>query len=465
MKERPWWLYIAGGGALLAAGLGALVYMQYGKIDAARNEITTLSTSIDSARKEIEGTAAQEREVIVLRELTETMKQILPDNDDVNNLVRTFQRFSEESKVRISGLKRKTTNARDKSDFDKVAYTLSFEADAFQVLDFLDMIESHSRFMRVPTIRMTAAQRAQIENDGFPSHRIQMDVETYVYEPKNDAKPVAIDGYDRKRDLLMGEINRRRQSLAVSTYSYRGARGRRDPWIDPRVPLLGDGQSALSVPEQMDLVQGLCDRAADVTAKWKQVKDPEINVIQSMLIRSDLEDTLATLEEDVRRIEAEHSVRYVPSERRLQSEVMDVITNIRTELVAFEAGSGPSNDTLREIEETMISHQEQGEYKLMLEAFEVIDSRLALVEADPLRKPLVDRLRELAHEARTILDFEKIQLDITGIAIVQDLPPVAVINGKSLGVGDMLNYEITVHAIRTDAIEFIFRGVIFARRF
>ncbi len=465
MKERPWWLYITGGGVLLAAGLGALVYMQYGKIEAARNEITTLSSSITAARKEIEGTGAQEREVIVLRELTETMKQILPDTDDVNNLVRTFQKFSEESKVRISGLKRKTTNARDKSGFDKVAYTLSFEADTFQLLDFLDMIESHSRFMRVPTIRMTAAQRMQIENDGFPSHRVQMDVETYVYEPKNDAKPVGIDGYERKRDLLMGEINRRRQSLQLSTYSYRGARGRRDPWIDPRVPLLGDGQSALTVPEQMDLVQGLCDRAQEVLAKWKQVKDPEINVIQSMLIRSDLEDTLTALEEDVRRIEAEHSIRYVPSERRLQSEVSDVITLVRAELVAYEAGNGPSNDALREIEETMIRHQEQGEYKLMLEAFEVIDSRLALVESDPLRKPLVDRLRELAHEARTILDFEKIELDITGIAIVQDLPPVAVINGKSLGVGDMLNYEIMVHAIRTDAIEFIFRGVIFARRF
>ncbi|MFN0242796.1 MAG: GspMb/PilO family protein [Planctomycetota bacterium] len=465
MKQRPWWLYVAGGGLLAALGIGTLIYFQYGKIEQSRAEVANLRTGIDAARKEIEGTAAQEREVIVLRELSEVMKQILPDTDDVNNLVRTLQAFSEESKVRISGLKRKMSTSKDKSGFDKVAYTLSFEADAFQLLEFLDMIEGHSRFMRVPSLRLNGAQRQQIEQNGVPAHKVQMDIETYVYEPRNDAKQVKIDSFDRKRDLLMGEINRRRQSLAVSTYNYRGARGRRDPWIDPRVPVMGDGESALTVPEQMEIVQGLYDRVQEVLAKWKQVQDPKVNVIQAMLIRSELEGMLGELEEDVRRIESERAVRYVPSERRLQSEVVEVLAKLREDLLAFESGSGPSNDTLREIEETMVRHQDAGEYKLMLEAYSVIEDRLALIENDPLRKPLVDRLRELANESRAILDFEKIDMKITGIAIMQDAQPVAVINGKSVGVGDMLNYEIMVHAIRTDEIEFVFRGVVFARRF
>src|SRR6185436_1399587 len=60
------------------------------------------------------------------------MKKILPDTDDVNNLVRTFQKFSEESGVRITGLKKKADNDRDKGDFTKVAYTISLDADAFR---------------------------------------------------------------------------------------------------------------------------------------------------------------------------------------------------------------------------------------------------------------------------------------------------------------------------------------------
>ena len=39
------------------------------------------------------------------------------------------------------------------------------------------------------------------------------------------------------------------------------------------------------------------------------------------------------------------------------------------------------------------------------------------------------------------------------------------INGKSVGVGDMLDKDLLVRAIRPDEIEFVFRGIIFARRF
>ena len=239
---RKMWIAVIGGGALCAAGLGALLWWQHGQIEQARNQVSTLRGGIESSRKLIETTGALEREVIVLRELTEVMKGILPDNDDVNNLVRTLQRFSDESGVRIAGLKKKAelSNKKDKSDFDKVAYTLSLEGDAFQFLDFLDLLEGHSRFMRVPSFRITAAARTELEKEGVPSHKVSIDVETYVYEPKKDQKAIKIDGYDRKRDLLLGEIDRRKGSLQVSTYAYRGARGRRDPWIDPRVPLKAD---------------------------------------------------------------------------------------------------------------------------------------------------------------------------------------------------------------------------------
>jgi hypothetical protein len=42
---------------------------------------------------------------------------------------------------------------------------------------------------------------------------------------------------------------------------------------------------------------------------------------------------------------------------------------------------------------------------------------------------------------------------------------VALINGKSMTIGDMLNPEMIVRAINREEIEFIFRGVVFARRF
>jgi Tfp pilus assembly protein PilO len=463
MSSRKKWIGLIVGGIALAGGSGFMIWNEYGKIDVAHMEVEGLRTNIDSSRKLIEGTATLEREVIVLRELTDVMRKILPDTEDVNNLVRTLQKFSEESGVRISGLKKKPNDAQSKSDFDKVAYTLSLEGDAFQFMDFLDLCESHSRFMRVPNFRIAAAQRTQMEKEGVPAHKVQVDVETFVYEPKKDAKPVKVDGYDRKKDLLLGEINRRRQALSFSPYSYRGARGRRDPWIDPRVPVMGDGSSALTVQAQMDIVQGLFERTQALVTKSEELKNA-VNVIVEMMTRSEIEESLTKLEEDVRRVEAEKSIRYVPSQRRLHSEVVDVLANLRTQIANAEAGRGPSEKTLLEIEKAMLSHEERSEYKLMLEAYAVVENQLALAEADPLRKPLVERVKELAQEAHTVLDFEKVEIKIGGFSLVDDKASV-LINGKSLGVGDMLNNELLIRAIRREEIEFIFRGVIFARHF
>lgn len=467
MNMRRWWIGTLGGGFLGAASFGGLVYRQYGKIDETRAEVAGLRGNIDSSRKLIEGTPALEREVIVLREISEVMKRILPDTEDVNNLVRTFQKFSEESGVRISGLKKKTNDARDKGDFDKVAYTLSLDADAFQFLDFLDLIEGHSRFMRVPNFHITAAMRNQAgdraSNDA-PAHKMQVDLETFVYEPKKDAHAVKIEGFDRKRDLLLGEIGRRRSGLSVSTYTYHGSRGRRDPWIDPRVPVLGDGESSLTVQEQMDLVQELVDRMGAALALWQQFETAD-SVIFELTTRADLEAALTKLEEDLRRVDADKAVRYVPSERKLKNEVIEVLARLRKDVARTEAEHGPSANMLREIEGTMVRHEERGEYKLMLDAFKAIENQLALADKDPLRKPLSDHLRDLAAEATTVLEFEKLEIKVAGIAIVGDSQPVALINGRPLAVGDMLDTEIIIRAIRPEEIEFIFRGVIFARRF
>ncbi len=463
---RRVWIAVVGGGFLGVAGLGTLLYWQHGQIEESRGQVATLRGSIDTSRKLIETTGALEREVIVLRELTEVMKGILPDNNDVNNLVRTLQRFSDESGVRIAGLKKKSDAAskREKNDFDKVAYTLSLEGDAFQFLDFMDLLESHSRFMRVPNFKITATNRSDLEKEGVPSHKVSIDVETYVYEPKKDQKAIKIDGYERKRDLLLGEIDRRRTSLQVSTYAYRGARGRRDPWIDPRVPVRADAPSALSVQEQMDLVQVLADRAQAVLAKWNEARAAD-NVIIEMVTRSEMEEQLALLEEDVRRAVADKSIVYIPSQTRLNTEVVDPLNALRQQIAASEQGRGPTEVQLKELEKTMVSHREAGEYKLMLEAFSVVDNKLVAIENDALRKPLIERLRDLAYEARTVLDFDNVKLEVGGVILIEGGAPVVMINGRPVSEGDLLQNDLVVLAIRREEIEFIFRGIVFGRRF
>jgi hypothetical protein len=154
----------------------------------------------------------------------------------------------------------------------------------------------------------------------------------------------------------------------------------------------------------------------------------------------------------------------VPSERKLKIEVVDALTRLRKDLSKSEA-EGPSANKLREIETAMSNHQEKGEYSLMLDTFAGVSPQLALAERDPLRKPLVDRLRAMAQQAQTVLDFQKIEIKVGGVAVGDAGVSSVLINGKSVGVGDVLEKELLVRAISPDEIEFVFRGIIFARRF
>jgi len=463
-KEQKPWVFLLGGGGIACLGLGWLIQSQLTGIAEARTEVETLRTQVAASRQLIEGTSSLEREVIVQREMSTVIRNILPDNAEMNNWVRIIQDFSQESEVRITGLKKKanTTRDQDKAAFDEVTYAFTLESDTFQLLEFLNLVETHKRFMRVPLFKVTAAKRESVEEKGFAAHKVNLDIQTFVYEPESESSIVKIEGYDRKRDLMVGEINRRRQDLKLASFTYRGNRGRRDPFVDPRVPV--EGGSVLSVPEQMEIVQGLVEQMATTLEIWESVQGSQ-NVIEEMMARSDLEQSMALLEEEVRRVEAEGSITYLPSHRRLQIEVVDGLMELRKSLNMTEGTLGPPVEKLREVLEAMNRHFDREEYDLALDAYRLVGEQLDYIEADPLRKPFVDRLRRKAMVARIVRDFEEIPLEIGGVAIMDGVPSVALINGSAHAVGDLVDSNLLINEIRSDEIEFIYRGVVLARRF
>ena len=467
MSPKRIFAWLVGGGCAAALGMGALIYFEYESIDASHAAVAELKVGIDASRKVLTGTGALEREVIVLRETEEVIKGILPDEQDLNNLVRDLSHFETESNIQITAIKAKAPdNARkDKTDFDKVGYGLSIESDAFQLLSFMDKVEGHSRFMRIPDFKLSAAPRRQVEDSGVPRHRIQLDIETYVYRPQSGPAPVKIDGYARKRELLLGEINRRRQALQVASYIYRGQRGRRDPWVDPRVSAHSEEEPGMSVDEQIRIVDDLVVRAQRAMALWDTARDPNNNLILEMTTRAELDELLAKLEEDVRKTLEEGLIRYVPSERRLHNEVVTPINALREAQQGEEGNQGPSKESLTELIESMSGNVRRGEYGLAQIAYDTVESRLSLAAKDPLRQPLVAKLQQLDAQARDLADFEKIPMDIKGVAIAEGRPPVALINDKTLSEGDLLGSELIIRAIRPGAIEFLFRGMILERRF
>jgi len=459
-KKRK--LVFGGVSLLVAAGMGTLIYYQHEGILQRRAEVAALRHDIEEDKKLLQLTPELVKKVIIQRETDAVVKEILSDEKDVTDLARTLNKFSQDSGFTLSSVKDGTrTTRKSKEDFERVSFSLAFEADAFQLLTFLNKIESYARFTSVTQFKLQAANRNEYTKDVLPRHKVTLDLETYVYAPTGVAKEVKIDHYDKKKELLISEISRRAAELRVPAYDYRGQRGRRDPWIDPRVPV--DGGPQMPIEEQITLVDGLTTKAEEIQKVWDEAKKPDITLIESMKLRADLEQKLALLEEEIRRVDAGGFLVFVPALRRFDKNVVGTVAAVRDQMTKGEGGQGATTALLRETSEAMERHIDAQEYELALAAFSTVEPRLGMADQDPLREPLVKNLRELKHLAETVLEFDKIEIHVQGVALYQGRAPVALINGQPYAEGEMLGDELIVHRIHADQIEFAFRGLILAR--
>lgn len=468
-SDKKFWSIFGGVTGVAALGAGYLIYSELGQIETAREQVAQLRTEIKAARDTVRKTPDVEREVIVLREISDRIREVLPDTKDLLNVIRDFQDYSKEAGVRPSAF-RPANDAnrgrRQQGAFEKVAYQLTMTGDTFQFLEFLNKIETHSRFMAVSSFKVNAASRKALEEDGVANHRIQMEVETYKYvQPSTESVGVEINGYERKRDLLAGEIARRREALTtLETFRYRGPRGRRDPLIDPRVPAKVDDPNAWTVQRQMEEVDELVRRIAEAQKYW-EASNGAASVLERMVQRSELEKIMGLLDEDLRRIEKENRINYKPAEKRLSLGVTEPLAELRLALAKTKTDEGPTVAEMQTVGDSMLRHIEAAEYDLALDAFKALEDTLSLVKDPQERVDLAEWLKLLAEDARTLRDFSRIDLVIGGYAMHEGFDPVVIVDGKTRSVGDPVGGDLIVHDVRPNEIDFVFRGAILTREF
>ena len=277
MQPKTKWIILAVGSFLAAAGSSFLIYHQNQVLTENRAQVSTLRGEIDAGRALVSTTRDLEDEVIVQRETDEVIKEILSEDEDLNAFTRRINEFVQTSGVEFQGLSKEKRpqvagrNRGRKESFERVGYNIKLEADAFAFLSFLDAVETHARFISVTQFNLTAVSLAQLDRGAEPTHQISVDLETYVYRPTEGTEEARIDNYDRKRDMLMAEIQQRSDDLRIPTYNYRGSRGRRDPWIDPRIPVNGP-EPVLSIEEQTLIVERLEEQAKELDGLWEAVK-------------------------------------------------------------------------------------------------------------------------------------------------------------------------------------------------
>jgi hypothetical protein len=465
---RKKWIIFGAASLLVAGAAGALIYTQRESLEENRAQAEKLRGEIAAGRTLVAGTPDLEREVIVQRETDAVIKEILAEEEEITNFARTINDYVAAAGVSIRSVKRqKDAGGRDRGaakDFDRVGYTIQFDADAFQLLEFLDAFETHKRFVSVTGFKLSAAKRAQAERGLMPMHSITLDLETYVYHPKQGVKEARIDNYERKRDLLLADIQKRSDELRVPAYEFRGQRGRRDPWIDPRLPVSGSEQ-ILSIEEQIQIVEDLEKKIDHLLELWQAV-DAADNLIAEMKARAEIEESILALEEEIRRVEAERSIIFGPSVMKLENVIIAGIADVKAKLEKSGGDIGPSAREIEQVAEAVKRHITREEYELALQAFNAMEPRLIRAERDPRKAPQVAELRLLASRAQTVLAFEEIDMSIGGVAVMEGARPVALINGQTIEAGEYIDLsgELFVHDIRSHEIEFVYQGVTLIRR-
>jgi len=468
MEQKKFFLVLGAATLAVSAGAGALIYNTLGEIEEKRAEVGRLTTETEKARKTVEGTPTLEREVIVLREISEVIGQILPSEEAASELTRDLYGYAAEAGVEIDSSTPQTnrTGAQTRSAFDTVGYKLSIVGDTFAFLEMLHKIEAHQRLIAVPGFTLKSASRDSIEDEGVARHSIDLNVETYTYERGGASEQlVEIEGYERKRELLAGEITRRKQALNLASFEYRGPRGRRDPWVDPRVPA-DDPENSLSVQEQMELVDSLRDEVSGALGQVGDMEEAD-NMLAALVVRRELERAVVRIESRLRQVESEDLITYTPAKRRLETDVYVPLEELALELNSVTT-SGPSKEVLVELHEQMRGQIEQGSYEAALVTYDTLEGKKELVQADPVRKAILERIETAAWEARTLRDFGALELAYGGVAIIENLPPHVVINGMSLGQGDLVPgvaEELEVLDVRPEEVDFHFRGVVLTRIF
>ena len=440
---------------LLTLGLSGLVWRSSVGVGEARLEAEQLAERILAEQARLVQTPGLEQDVLVFREISGRMAAILPDEEGLNDLVRSLQGFSEDSGVSIRSLRRATPRgaAKQVGDFREVSYTLELEGDAFELLAFLDLVERHDRFLRVPKLEVDAARRQfERKGTGAVKHTIRLDVETFVFEPGAEAEPVPIEWADWKLDRLRGEVTERRRALEPAEYEYLGRRGRRDLWVDPRGVFVEERELAES--DQGEALALFSERVAEAWASWRAIGAVE-SALKEARLSEELEVEVVGLEMEMRRLSAELDVSGDQS-------ALASMRELRAALDEARGNRGPSRAHLREVCSAMEAHARQGEHKLALQAFSVLEPDLHWLAEDEVREPLVSALQAAADKSAAVVEFDSLDLALEGVAILKDRAAV-LIAGRPVVAGEELSEGLFVRSVTSNEVVFEYRGVAIAR--
>lgn len=462
LNDKQKLLAIGGGALALCLIAGGGVYWAGGLVDEEGVAIAGKQEQIKAAEAKIAKIPDAEREVIILRENLSEYVRILPNGQELEELLEEVYEYQRQSGVSIASFKPGARNRKAKqSKFSSVTYDFQLEATIWQALRFINLLENHERFVKVTAFELKSGKPSKESTEVV--HDIKLSIETFVYDAAGKGKEVLIPNYANKRDSLREEIFKRQQKIQIDKFDYKGDQGRRDIFVDPRLEP-GDERGDLPLEEQKRLLDNYIGIVQELRDLYERANDEATIVLERYRFQRQLEEGLATAAPEVMDIEARGLISYVIYTTQWKKEVSQPLLALQEKHRAGPATTNEVDPWLKADEfESIVAQIEdnlsEGELEEAKALFEGVRDKIG-VPANDARFPLRVRLEGLYKRTAVALEFSKKTLDIQGVMVNEAGLSGVLLNGTVYEEGEYIDEDLFVRTVSSEQVAFVYQGFV-----
>jgi hypothetical protein len=327
----------------------------------------------------------------------------------------------------------------------------------------MNLFENHERFVKISSFKIDHRESAQNGDD--PSavpHQIDLDLETYVYNPKvrtKESVEIPQEGQKLERLKAAGLVGEASEPFALTSYEHPVNHERRDLFYDPRVAW---GREARET-EEMRAAQR--SRLEEFTTRLERLKaelseEAKIdNMVRRLQAREKNNKDLVAMNGDIVKAKVEDVFSIEEIRHRFENEVEQPFL-----LLVKDRELGDMTVPSEQIEEYVVKMRTAVEDTRWDEVVTLHDelTRMAASASGADVKAMIKEADAMQRVAKAHLDFIARPIAFGGAVCFEDDPAhaVVIINGRSYGPGESVDQDLVVRAISPAAITFEFRGVV-----
>ncbi|MFH1226663.1 MAG: GspMb/PilO family protein [Planctomycetota bacterium] len=184
---------------IMAIGLAIYGYfIQYNKLIRIQGEIESVKVQVKEAEAKVVQMIELDKRLDVLRKEKEGIKDLLPVKTDelYEDFLNSMVKIAQEAKLVVHGAnvsdevkKSGPPTGSGGPTFEKISYSLRAEGEFYDCINFIYLLETNKRFIKVDKISLRPTNLMGVEKTGTAiRHLLEVKITSYTYISPNTEK-------------------------------------------------------------------------------------------------------------------------------------------------------------------------------------------------------------------------------------------------------------------------------------